>query len=125
MSYTHVSKMTIGQQSHQVVAAEMQVSQVLSALTVVMDPDLGANIVSLNFIKNLTVAGGDVDFVLELTTPACPVKDQLKQQCVDAVEALPFVKSVNVHISSKPMASPDTVSRDNELIARLSEGLTR
>jgi ATP-binding protein involved in chromosome partitioning len=95
------------------VAAEMQVSQVLSALTVVMDPDLGANIVSLNFIKNLTVAGGDVDFVLELTTPACPVKDQLKQQCVDAVKTLPFVKSVNVHISSKPMASPDTVSRDN------------
>lgn len=84
-----------------------QVSQVLSSLTSVMDPDLGADIVSLGFIKNLTVtAGGSVDFVLELTTPACPVKDQLKAQCVEAVSTLPWVKGVSVAISSRPMAAP-------------------
>jgi metal-sulfur cluster biosynthetic enzyme len=51
-----------------------QVVEVLNQLRQVMDPDLGSDIVTLGFIKNLTLAGGDVAFVLELTTPACPVK---------------------------------------------------
>ena len=50
----------------------------LEALKTVMDPDLHKNIVSLGFIKNLNVDNGNVKFDVELTTPACPVKEQLK-----------------------------------------------
>jgi ATP-binding protein involved in chromosome partitioning len=47
---------------------------VLDALRVVIDPDLGKDIVSLGFVKQLAIdAGGAVRFVIELTTPACPV----------------------------------------------------
>ena len=51
---------------------------VLGALAVVKDPDLHQDIVSLGFIKNLRVDGGRVAFTIELTTPACPVKDMLR-----------------------------------------------
>jgi ATP-binding protein involved in chromosome partitioning len=54
----------------------MQVEQpaVLEALRVVQDPDLHRDIVSLGFIKDLKISGGQVSFTIELTTPACPVK---------------------------------------------------
>src|SRR5258706_7511284 len=58
---------------------------VLEALKVVRDPDLNRDIVSLGFIKDLTVDGGRVGFTIELTTPACPVKDQMRDQARAAV----------------------------------------
>ena len=53
---------------------------VLDALKVVRDPDLNRDIVSLGFIKELVIRDGDVAFTIELTTPACPVKDQMRDQ---------------------------------------------
>jgi len=47
---------------------------VLDALRVVNDPDLRRDIVSLGFIKDLSIKDGHVSFAIELTTPACPVK---------------------------------------------------
>ena len=60
-------------------------ARVLEALRVVNDPDLGRDIVSLDFLNNLHVEGGRVSFAIELTTPACPVKDQMHDQAVAAV----------------------------------------
>jgi ATP-binding protein involved in chromosome partitioning len=81
----------------------MQVEQarVLDALKVVRDPDLNRDIVSLGFIKNLTVDGGRVAFTIELTTPACPVKDQMRDQARAAVMQVPGVASVDVQLSAK------------------------
>jgi ATP-binding protein involved in chromosome partitioning len=73
---------------------------VLTALAVVRDPDLHRDIVSLGFIKNLTVDGGRVAFTIELTTPACPVKDQMRDQARAAVMQIPGVSSVDVTMSA-------------------------
>ena len=54
--------------------------EILTALRVVKDPDLNQDIVTLGFVKNLKIADGKIGFDIELTTPACPVKDQLKAQ---------------------------------------------
>ena len=54
---------------------------VYKSLSVIIDPDLNQDIVSLNFIKNLKIESGNVSFDLELTTPACPVKDQFVEAC--------------------------------------------
>ena len=62
---------------------------VLGALKVVQDPDLHRDIVSLGFIKDLRIDGGRVAFTIELTTPACPVKDQMRDQARAAVMRLP------------------------------------
>jgi ATP-binding protein involved in chromosome partitioning len=81
----------------------MQVEQqhVLEALKIVRDPDLNRDIVSLGFVKDLKIDGGRVSFTIELTTPACPVKDQMRDQSRAAVMRLPGVSSVDVQMSAK------------------------
>src|SRR5262245_34126535 len=73
---------------------------VLDALKRVIDPDLRKDIVSLGFIKNLSVDGGRVSFTIELTTPACPVKDAMKAQAIAAVSSLDGVENVEVTMSA-------------------------
>lgn len=58
---------------------------VVAALRTVEDPDLRKDIVSLGFVKNLKIDGGRVSLTVELTTPACPVKEVLQQQVEAAV----------------------------------------
>ncbi len=83
--------------------ADLQVNQeqVLDALRVVVDPDLHKDIVSLGFVQELKVHDKRVSFHLQLTTPACPVKDELKQQAEDAVSALPGVDAVEVTLTAE------------------------
>lgn len=78
---------------------------VLDALRAVQDPDLHRDIVDLGFVKDLKIDGGAVSFHVELTTPACPVKEQLKAQSIEAVSALPGVESVDVEMTSQVAAS--------------------
>ena len=74
---------------------------VLQALRVVVDPDIRRDIVSLGFVKELAIEDGRVSFVIELTTPACPVKEQLRDQAAAAVRALPGVAQVDVQMTAK------------------------
>jgi ATP-binding protein involved in chromosome partitioning len=84
-------------------------SAVLDALRVVRDPDLHKDIVALGFVKGLRIDGGRVGFTIELTTPACPVKDQMKEQARVAVAALPGVSSVDIEMTAsvRAVSSPD------------------
>jgi len=77
---------------------------VLNALRVVVDPDLRKDIVSLGFVKDLTVGDGRASFTIELTTPACPVKDQMRDQAIQAVQAL-GIADVHVQLSAKVRAA--------------------
>ena len=83
---------------------------VLNALRVVNDPDLRRDIVSLGFIKDLSLEDGSVSFAIELTTPACPVKDQMREQAMVAVRALPGVTSVDVRMTAnvRSVSAPET-----------------
>jgi len=74
--------------------------QILDSMRHIIDPDLGRDIVSLGFIKNIQIDGGEVRFTVELTTPACPVKEQFRTACQTAVAQLPGVKSVQVELSA-------------------------
>jgi ATP-binding protein involved in chromosome partitioning len=78
---------------------------VLDALRAVQDPDLHQDIVALGFVKNLKVCGGAVAFTIELTTPACPVKDLMKGQAERAVRALPGVTTVSIDMTARVTAS--------------------
>ncbi len=64
------------------------------------DPDLRRDIVSLNFVKDLRIDGGSVSFTIELTTPACPVKDQMREQASAAVSRVPGVTGVQVTMTA-------------------------
>ena len=79
--------------------------QVMDALRGVQDPDLHRDIVSLGFVKDLRVDGGKVSFAIVLTTPACPVKDELKKQAEDLVRRLSGVREVAVDMRSEVRAT--------------------
>jgi ATP-binding protein involved in chromosome partitioning len=78
---------------------------VLDALRSVQDPDLHQDIVALGFVKELKICGGSVAFQIELTTPACPVKDLMKSQAERAVRALPGVAQVAIEMTARVTAS--------------------
>lgn len=73
---------------------------VLDALRVVEDPDLHKDIVTLGFVRNIVINGSTVSFDVNLTTPACPVKDKLKAECHAAVATLPGVDRVEVTMTA-------------------------
>ena len=81
-------------------------SSVLDALKVVMDPDLNRDIVTLGFVKSVVIEGGKVSFTVNLTTPACPVKEELKSQSEDAIRGLEGVTSVEVEMTATVRARP-------------------
>ena len=74
--------------------------QVLAALRAVQDPDLHKDIVTLGFVKDVKIAGSEVDFTIELTTPACPVKDQLKAEAEGIVRGLPGVTAARATMTA-------------------------
>jgi ATP-binding protein involved in chromosome partitioning len=77
---------------------------VLDALRVVEDPDLRRDIVSLGFVKDVSIEGTTVAFRIELTTPACPVKDALQEQARAAVMQLAGVERVDVEMTAQVRA---------------------
>lgn len=81
--------------------------QILQVLKTVKDPDLHRDIVSLGFIKNIEIQNGTVKFNLELTTPACPVKDQLKQECESKIKSLAGVSNVEISMTSQVRSRSD------------------
>jgi len=80
--------------------------KVLDVLKRVQDPDLRKDIVSLGFIRNLKVDGGKVAFDLNLTTPACPVKDQMRDEAVALVKGLAGVQNVDVKMTAEVRSTP-------------------
>src|SRR3954453_10890524 len=74
---------------------------VLNALRKIIDPDLRKDIVTLGFIKDLRIEGGDVSFRIVLTTPACPVKEEMEGAAREFVGALAGVSSVRVTMDAE------------------------
>src|SRR5690606_17876367 len=58
---------------------------ILQALSTVLDPDIRRDLVSLNMIRDVKVEGESISFTVVLTTPACPLKEQIRRDCMEAV----------------------------------------
>jgi ATP-binding protein involved in chromosome partitioning len=93
--------------------------QVLTALRQVQDPDLHQDIVTLGFVTKNEVSGGNVDVIINLTTPACPVKDQLKQEAEDVIRAIPGVTDVKIEMTAVVKGSGNTGSILPDTIAHV------
>ncbi len=70
------------------------------ALSAIMDPDLGKDIVVLGFLRNIVITNGDITLDINLTTPACPVKEAMKTQAEQILKALPGVGTVTVNMTA-------------------------
>jgi len=76
-------------------------TEVRKALSTVLDPDIKRDLVSLNMVHDIRVEGNSVSFTVVLTTPACPLKEQIRRECVEAVERIAGREvAINVNITS-------------------------
>jgi ATP-binding protein involved in chromosome partitioning len=76
----------------------MNVENVLQALGTVQEPDLGKDLVTLNMVRDILINGNDLSFTVVLTTPACPLKDLIKNSCIIAIHT--FIRNeINVSIN--------------------------
>src|SRR6266576_1847409 len=66
----------------------MTKEKILEALSTVQEPDLGKDLVTLNMVKDIEIEGNYVSFTVVLTTPACPLKDMIKNACMNAIKML-------------------------------------
>src|ERR1700709_753895 len=79
----------------------MTEGQILEALSNVQEPDLGSDIVTLNMVRDISIEGNYVSFTVVLTTPACPMKDMIKNACINAIKLLVNKEAtVNVKFTS-------------------------
>lgn len=79
-------------------------ADVTRALSTVHDPDLGRDLVTLGMIENLTVENGVVGFTVVLTTPACPLRGKIENDCRRAVMAVPGVREVRIKMDARVVA---------------------
>jgi ATP-binding protein involved in chromosome partitioning len=87
---------------------------VMDALSTVIEPELHKDLVSLDFIRNVSVQGNDVSFTIMLTTPACPMKQELETSSVQAIrDHVPEVGQVSVNFDSE-------VKSDERIMEKLS-----
>lgn len=73
---------------------------ILKSLSVVQEPDLGQDLVTLNMVKDVEINGGAVSFTVMLTTPACPFRGRIEKESREAVMKIDGVKSVTVKMDS-------------------------
>jgi ATP-binding protein involved in chromosome partitioning len=92
----------------------VQSDDILEALRKVQEPELHKDLVTLNMVRDLSVEGSSVRFTLMLTTPACPLKDKMKQEAEEAVRRVPGVESVDIHLSAE-VKGPSKLSANAQL----------
>ncbi|MFM2032583.1 MAG: hypothetical protein RLZZ297_1348 [Chloroflexota bacterium] len=80
-------------------AASFTESQIRAALSTVQEPELGGDLISRKMIKDIVINGDRVSFAVELTTPACPLKDEIRTACLDAVHTIAGVARDHIDIT--------------------------
>lgn len=78
----------------------MNEKQIIKALSKVDDPDLKKDLISLNMIKNISIDNNVVSFEIVLTTPACPLKEQIKKDCLNELNKINNNVKYNITFSS-------------------------
>ncbi len=84
---------------------------VLKVLQPVQDPELNKSLVDLNMIRHVQIDGGVVSFTLVLTTPACPLREFIVEDCQKAVQTLPGVEEVKVEVTAETPKQPSLPDR--------------
>jgi metal-sulfur cluster biosynthetic enzyme len=90
--------------------AEARRAAVLAALGGVWDPELGLDVVSLGLVYDIRVSRDAVEIDMTLTTPGCPVSEQLPAEAEAAVRAAVPDAGVTVHVVWEPAWTPERLS---------------
>lgn len=104
--------------------------KILDALSHVIDPDLGKDLVTLNMIEDISIEGKTVRFTVNLTTPACPMKAEIERACINAVkhmvdtdaEVIPNMSSKVTQSAATQQENADSVLKHVKNIVAVASG---
>lgn len=85
------------------------VDRIRDGLRIVIDPELGENIVDLGFVYDISAVGGAVHITMTATTPGCPATNFLKDGAETAVANIPGVDTVDVTMTFEPAWTPSLI----------------
>jgi ATP-binding protein involved in chromosome partitioning len=86
---------------------------VIEVLRQVQEPELGQDLITLNMVRDIQVKPDAVRFTVVLTTPACPLKADIKARCEEAIRRIPGVQTVDVHLSAEVSRSRSPLEGDS------------
>ena len=92
----------------------MTQEDILKALGNVQEPDLGKDLVTLNMVKDIVVDGANVSFTVVLTTPACPMKDLIRNACINAVQIL---VNKEAHVTVNFTSNTTSLRKDKQVLS--------
>jgi metal-sulfur cluster biosynthetic enzyme len=105
------------------VSSDYLVEQIRDALRVVIDPELGHNIVELGFVYDIAVdEGGVVTITMTTTTRGCPATGFLKQGAANSAWGVPGVEFVNVDLTYDPQWTPEMISLEAQAELGFTDG---
>ena len=87
--------------------------QIMAQLGTVIEPELHRDLVTLDMIRDLKIEEGKATFTIMLTTPACPLKDQIEREATEAVLRVPGIETVDITLDAQ-------VSSDGRIRGRLN-----
>jgi ATP-binding protein involved in chromosome partitioning len=90
----------------------MTENEILKALSTVQEPDLKKDLVTLNMVRDIEISGDSISFTVVLTTPACPLKDLIAKDCVNAIQKINAAANVKVNFDS----STTTIRADKSTV---------
>lgn len=96
--------------------AQVTQAQIMEALSHVIEPELHKDLVTLDMVKKLQINGGEVNFTIMLTTPACPLKNRMQAEATAALLAVPGVEKVNISFDSN-------IPTDARLMSKMNIGV--
>jgi len=88
------------------------IRELAAALTAVLDPELGLDVVELGLVYEIGVQAGNAHIVLGVTTPACPYSRRLAEEVADVARFTPGVREVDVTVTFTPTWSPAMMSAE-------------
>lgn len=79
----------------------MTEKEIIEAVSTVEEPDLKRDLITLNMVTDIKINNNDVSFTVILTTPACPLKDKIKNDCIKAIKLVNENAEVTINFTSK------------------------
>lgn len=88
--------------------------QIIEELKSVIDPELGINIVDLGLIYEINIVqqSGEVEVIMTLTSPGCPLSMVFEEWVPSAVKRVPGVKNARINLVWEPAWNPDKISEE-------------
>jgi ATP-binding protein involved in chromosome partitioning len=88
------------------------VEDVRKAMSTVKEPELGQNLIALDMVKDIMIEGNKVSLKVELTTPACPLKEQIQRESESALRRIPGVMDVQVQLTHRVLQQKSVPNKE-------------